>query len=159
MSTPPRQIFEEHSDFEPQPDGTCASVVTAFDGVVRPTAATEEVRADVTVTAPMLDAAAEDEIAPIVEDGWYETFERRVTSVGGIFRTGRTLEPTVTQESGSVVVTATLTDQNARRAADDASALINFIEGTYVQGVIPGYSYTEPVAGLLESAKAAAGSE
>ena len=31
--------------------------------------------------------------------------------------------------------------------------MIDFVEGTYVQGVIPGYEYTEPVSDLLSAAR------
>ncbi|MFB6305150.1 MAG: DUF5813 family protein, partial [Haloferacaceae archaeon] len=33
------------------------------------------------------------------------------------------------------------------------------VEGTYVQGIIPGYEYTEPVASVLSEARRAAGAE
>jgi hypothetical protein len=97
-------------------------------------------------------------MADIVVDGWYETLERRVTDVGSIFRTSRELTPTVTRDDDSVVVEAAFTDRNVDRGVDDASAFIDFVEGTYVQGIIPGYTYTDPVAGLLDQAREAAGS-
>jgi len=46
-----------------------------------------------------------------------------------------------------------LADINERRGVDDAGALIDFVEGTYVQGVIPGYEYTAPVSDLLSAAR------
>ena len=42
------------------------------------------------------------------------------------------------------------------RAVEDAAALVEYVEGTYVQGVIPGYEYGDPVAGLLDRARGAA---
>jgi hypothetical protein len=50
-----------------------------------------------------------------------------------------------------------ITDLDERRGVDDAAAFINYVEGTYVQGIIPGYDYREPVARLLDRARQDAG--
>lgn len=155
------RAIDSHRAFEPDSAAktTFVSTTTAFDGVVdAATTDDDRVRFTVTVTVPMLSTVTDDELAPIVEDGWYETFERRVTDVGAIFRIERDLTPQVNHDAGEAVVTATLTDRNIGRGVDDAAALIDFVEGTYVQGIIPGYTYTDPVAGLLEQARAAGGS-
>jgi hypothetical protein len=147
------RAFERDSDA----DTTFASTTTAFAAVVDAEPTDEGVSFAVTVTVPMLSTVTDDDLAPIVEDGWYETFERRVTDLGAIFRTDRALTPQVSHDANEAVVTATLTDRNVERGVDDAAALIDFVEGTYVQGIIPGYTYTDPVAGLLEQARAAGG--
>ena len=147
----------DHRAFEATGELRFNSTTTTFDAAVDATVTDDGVSFAVTVTVPMLSAVTDDDLAPIVEDGWYETFERRVTDLGAIFRTGRELTPGVTRDEGEAVVTATLTDRNIDRGVDDAAALIDFVEGTYVQGVIPGYTYTDPVAGLLEQARAAGG--
>ncbi|TQQ81087.1 hypothetical protein EGH24_08070 [Halonotius terrestris] len=154
-----RRAFERHTSFEARDDGSFESVTTAFDGVVdaEPTG-DSEVRFSITVTVPLLGSVTEDEMADIVEDGWYETFELRVTDVGKIFRTTRELSPTVRREGDDVVVEAAFADSNADRGVDDAGALIDFVEGTYVQGIIPGYEYTEPVASIIDQARQTAGS-
>lgn len=153
------RAVDEHRAFEPDSDTETAfiSTTTAFDGVVDAEPTTDGVSLAVTATVPMLGAVTDDDLAPIVEDGWYDTFERRVTDVGAIFRIDRSLTPQLTHDDGEAVVTATLTDSNVERGVDDAAAFIDFVEGTYVQGVIPGYTYTDPVAGLLEQAREAAG--
>ena len=153
-----QRAFESHGSFEPRGEASFESVTTAFDGVVAAEPTDDTTRFSVTVTAPLLGAVTDGELAEIVEDGWYETFERRVTKVGSIFRTSRDLTPTVSRDGDRVVVEAAFTDRNTDRGVDDASALIDFVEGTYVQGIIPGYEYTEPVAGLLDQAREAAGS-
>ena len=158
-----QRAFEQHRSFEPHSEPpaepTFESVTTSFDGVVTADTADNEISASITVTAPLLGTVTDDEMADIVEDGWYETFELRVTDVGKIFRTDREVAPTVTRDATSVVVEATLTDTNADRVVDDAGALIDFVEGTYVQGIIPGYEYTEPVDGIIDQARQAAGSK
>ncbi|ERH07392.1 MAG: hypothetical protein J07HN4v3_03033, partial [Halonotius sp. J07HN4] len=152
MSTSDRvaNAVGEHRAFESTGELIFNSTTTTFDAVVDATVTDNSVSLAVTVTVPMLSAVTDDDLAPIVEDGWYETFERRVTDLGAIFRTDRELTPQLTRDDGEAVVTATLTDRNIDRGVDDAAALIDFVEGTYVQGVIPGYTYTDPVAGLLE---------
>jgi len=162
MSSSPTGLtraVDSHRAFESDADAeTIVSTTTAFDGVVDAASTADGVSFSVTVTVPMLNTVTDDELASIVEDGWYETFERRVTNVGAIFRTERALTPQATHDDHEAVVTATLTDTNVERGVDDAAALIDFVEGTYVQGIIPGYTYTDPVAGLLEQARAAGGS-
>jgi hypothetical protein len=154
------RAVDSHRAFDPESDAetTFVSTTTAFDGVVDAESTDDGVSFAVTVTVPMLSTVTDDDLAPIVEDGWYETFERRVTDVGAIFRIERELTPAVSHDGSEAVVTATLTDRNVERGVDDAAALIDFVEGTYVQGIIPGYTYTDPVAGLLEQARAAGGS-
>jgi len=152
------RAVDGHRAFEQAGELRFRSTTTAFDGVVGATETDDGASFAVTVTIPMLGAVTDDDLAPIVEDGWYETFERRVTDLGAIFRTDRELTPQVSRDDTEAVVTVTLTDQNIDRGVDDAAALIDFVEGTYVQGIIPGYTYTDPVAGLLEQARAAGGS-
>lgn len=93
----------------------------------------------------------------MVEDGWYETFELRVEDIGGVFRTERDLEPTVTRQGETITVEASFEDINERRGVDDAGAVIDYVEGTFVQGIIPGYEYTEPVASIIDRARENAG--
>ncbi|TQQ80518.1 DUF5813 family protein [Halonotius roseus] len=154
------RAVDSHRAFDSESDAetTFVSTTTAFDGVVDAESTDDGVSFTVTVIVPMLSTVTDDDLAPIVEDGWYETFERRVTDVGAIFRIERELTPAVSHDGSEAVVTATLTDRNVERGVDDAAALIDFVEGTYVQGIIPGYTYTDPVAGLLEQARAAGGS-
>ena len=56
-------------------------------------------------------------------------------------------------DDDEIAIEFELTEINERRGVDDAGALIDFVEGTYVQGVIPGYEYTEPLDGLLSAAR------
>ncbi len=154
-----RRAFRSHGSFEPADDEyEYENVTTPFDAAV---AVTEggggRGRFEVTVRAPSLDAAAADDVAPVVEDGWYETFELRVEDVGGVTKGDGDVETVVRRTDDEVVVEMAYEDLDARRGADDANALVNFVEGTYVQGIIPGYEYTDPVAGLVSRAQDAAG--
>jgi hypothetical protein len=151
------RAFRAHDSFERVADGRYEHVTTAFDAEVAAGAADGRIRFDVTVRAPTLNAVTDDDVAAVVEDGWYDTFELRVADVGGVTATDRDLDPRVRRADDEVVVEMAYRDLDARRGVDDASALVNFVEGTYVQGIIPGYDYRPPVTEILSRAQDAAG--
>lgn len=162
-----RRAFRDHDafadDVEDLPDDGRAGVPdtsTPFD--VSVSAAEREdgrVAFDVTVRVPTLDGVAEEHVADVVVEGWYETFERRVAAIGDVTAAGHDLDPTVTREGEEAIVEMSFADLDERRGVNDAAAVVDFVEGTYVQGVIPGYEYGEPVASLVDRARAAGGSE
>jgi len=149
-----RRAFRDHGSFEAVDDATWTSKTTAFDGDV--TAETNEGGTnhfDVTVTVPTLQAATADDVADVVANGWFETFELRVSDIGGVARGDHEFDPTVTRNGEDIVSEFSLSDVNERRGVDDAGAVIDFVEGTYVQGIIPGYEYVDPVGSLLSKAR------
>jgi len=152
-----RRAFTDHTGFERVDEATFESTTTTFDGTVEADEVAGHIRFAVEVRVPLLNSVTEDEVAAVVEDGWYETFELRVEDIGGVFRTERDLEPTVTRQGETVTVEASFEDINERRGVDDAGAIIDYVEGTFVQGIIPGYEYTEPVAGIIDRARENAG--
>jgi len=142
------------------PDGTLAVTSTPFDAAVAVAEADDgRVEFDVTVSVPTLSAVVEDDVADVVEDGWLDTFERRIAAVGDVTAAGHDLDPTVERDGDEVTVAESIRDVNERRGLNDAVALVDFVEGTYVQGVIPGYEYGEPVTGLIGRARAAGGDD
>lgn len=159
-----RRAFRDHDAFDAA-DGRFVATSTPFEGVVDAEPADGgRIRFVVTVRVPMLDEVTVDEVAPVVEEGWYETFERRLGSIGGGVLAGdHDPDPTVrttTHEGTRVAEVRTAFEEiDPRRGVDDAAALVDFVEGTYVQGVIPGYDYTGPVAGILSEARRAGGSD
>jgi hypothetical protein len=155
------RALRAHEAFEPSEDdpGVWTSTVTPFDVAIRPSLREDgRARYRLTVRLPTLSATTADEVAPVVEEGWFETFDLRVRDVGDIFRGDPDPDPTVSLEDDEVVVTAEVVDLDPRRGAADASAFLTFVEGTYVQGVIPGYDYREPVSDLVETARQRGGS-
>lgn len=160
-----RRAFRDHDAFEADDDETTyRATATPFEGVVAAEPVDDgHVRFDVTVRIPMLDEVTEDAVAPVVEEGWYETFERRVVDVGGVFERERDIEPVVQETTHDGVriaeVRAVLEDVDPRRGVNDAAAVVDFVEGTFVQGIIPGYDYTEPVTGIISKARQAGGSQ
>ena len=149
-----RRAFVDHSGFEAGPAGDYISTATPFDARVTVEPADGgAVGFDVEVRVPTLSAVVEGDVAEVVEEGWTETFERRVGDAAGVTRADHGVEPTVSRVREELVVTVDYTDINERRGVDDAAALVTFVEGTYVQGIIPGYDYTEPVSSIMSSAR------
>jgi hypothetical protein len=156
-----RGAFTGHDAFD-QRDDAFEYVKTPFDATVTIEAADDagddSYRVVVTVRVPTLDAVVAGEtVADVVEDGWYETFERRIADAFDVARSDGD-PPAVERETDTddVVVEFTFETGTVRRAVEDAAALVEFVEGTYVQGTVPGYEYGDPVAGLLDRARQAA---
>ncbi|HKJ58243.1 MAG TPA: DUF5813 family protein [Halobacteriales archaeon] len=148
------RALEDHGAFER--DGDAFSTAdTAVDAHVRAEADGADVVYRVTVRVPTIDAVVAGEtVAPVVREGWYETFERRLEDVGGVTRDEPTAPTVKLDESADEVVVETEIAAGApKRAAGDAKAIVDYVEGTFVEGLIPGYTYREPAAGLLERAR------
>ena len=150
------RAFEDHTAFEQNTDTRFVSTSTTFAGRVDVTATDERFVFTIESRVPLLGTVTEEAVADVVEDGWYETFELRTQDIGGVFRVDRELSPTVSRHAETVAVEVTLEDSNPQRGVDDAAAVIDYVEGTFVQGVIPGYTYTDPVDGILQRAHDAA---
>jgi hypothetical protein len=141
--------FATHDAYEPADDGY-ALTTTAFDG--RATAEDDFYR--VRVTMPTLDAATEEPVDEVVEDGWFETLSLRLADAAGATRADIDIaEPTVERRDEEVVVEWSFTHDDSARAAEASKALIEYAEGTYVEGIVPGYAYQSPVADLLARAR------
>jgi hypothetical protein len=154
-----RRAFDDHDAFERASDDTFVPTSTPFEGRVTAGESDGEITFDVTVRVPMLDAVVEGDVADVVEDGWYETFALRMEDAGDVTRGDHDPTVDVRREGDVAVVETSFSDRNERRGVDDAAAVVDYAEGTYVQGVIPGYDYRDPVTSLLSRARDAAGSE
>lgn len=151
-----RRAAGANESFEPCEDGSYVVTTTAFEGRIGVDADGGAAVFTVTVGVPMLDAVTEDAVAPVVEEGWFETFALRIDDVDGAIR-GDDATASVQQVDDEAVVEVELRDLDATRAAADAVAVVEYVEGTYVEGIIPGYEYTEPVTLLVQQATDAAG--
>ncbi|MXV63597.1 hypothetical protein GS429_16335 [Natronorubrum sp. JWXQ-INN-674] len=149
-----RQL-ESHDAFESVAD-SYRLTTTVFDTTVGATEADgkRDGRFHVTVSLPTLDAAVADEtVATVVEDGWFETLERRLEDVFTVAHTSTHEEPVVDRDATEVTVTLEYVAWDAGEGVEDAKALIEYVEGTYAQGIIPGYEYQGAAATLLENAQ------
>lgn len=140
-------------------DGTFAATSTPFEATVRLEAVEDAVRYELEMTLPTLDrVVAGETVADVVHEGWFETFERRLEDLDGALRADAEAPAVERDErAGTVTVTAGFTSARPDHGAEDAAALVGYVEGTYLEGVIPGYTYREPVAGLLEQARERSG--
>lgn len=107
----------------------------------------------VTVVVPTLAAVVTDAaVAPVVEDDWFDTLERRLREGYDVTHSQAVAEADIERADDEVVVTYAIEAAHPETAAADAKALIEYVVGTFVQGAIPGYTYDAPLANLLETA-------
>lgn len=147
------RAFERHEAFE-RADGGYEVTTTRFDGWVT-AAETDgwEHEYTIEVRAPMLSSVVDEYVGPAVEDGWFETYELRLEDAPMAVRENVELEACrVFEEDGEAVAVFVFRWGNADRAAAIAKAIAEFVEGTYMEGVIPGYRYGPPVSELLSRA-------
>jgi len=164
MTTVPSAVasaFDDHDAFEPDEEGYCVTT-TVFDATVT-ASDTDGVGHEYTVTVrtPMLDAAVEGEVVgPAVEDGWFETYERRLEDAAGATRARVDLdESRLRVDDGQAVATLVFSYGDPGQAAAIAKTFVEYVEGTYVEGIVPGYDYQAPVADLLQASKTAGDNE
>jgi hypothetical protein len=137
-------------------EGSFALESTAFD--VRATAsavASERAgRFRLVVTVPTLSACVTDPsaVADVVEDGWFETLERRLGDAYDVAKTSVEGEPTLDRGAESVRVAFAFEPWQADTGVSDAKALAEYVEGTFLQGLIPGYEYVGVAAELQAAA-------
>jgi hypothetical protein len=149
----PTDAFDTAPEFKPSSKGYVVTTAT-FDAYV----AVGATSVTITVELPMLDAVVVGEsVAEVVEDGWFDTFRRRVEDVDGL-TPADIADPTVERRSESVIVETSVSVRDGH-AASDALAVVNFVEGTWFGGIIPGYEYEDRVRSVREAASEMGGSD
>ena len=153
------QAFDHHDAYERTDNGSFRLTTTVFDGRVSAAEASQSRTAyTVTVRAPTLHAATADEVGDAVADGWFETLELRLEDAPKATRADVELDAFAVERDGDdVVTTYEFTLGSADRAADVAKAFVEYVEGTYVEGIVPGYSYEGAVADLVSDASSGGG--
>lgn len=122
---PVARELEAHDAFEPADNDTYRLTTTVFEATV--IASDAEGKRDgeftVTVSLPTLDAAVANEaVASVVEDGWFETLERRLEDVFSVAHTGTHDDPIVERDTESVTVTLEYLAWDAAEGVEDAKA-------------------------------------
>jgi hypothetical protein len=151
------RAFEAHEAFERA--DAYFEVTTTFDGRVT-AAETDDWPLEYTleVRAPMLSTATDDEVGPAVEEGWFETYDLRLADAPMAVREDVELvDRRVFEEAGDAVAVFVFEWGNADRAPAIAKAMAEFVEGTYAEGIVPGYEYEPPVSELLSRAQHSGG--
>jgi hypothetical protein len=154
------RAFEAHDAFE-RADGWFDLTTTAFEARVTAGATAERaLRYTLEVRAPTLEAATADEVGESVAAGWFDTYERRLADAPMAVRHEVELaERRVFEEAGDAVAVFGFEWGNADQAPDIAKALSEYVEGTYVEGIVPGYEYEPPVSDLLSAARQSGGDD
>jgi hypothetical protein len=107
---------------------------------------------------PTLSAAVDGPVEAVVEEGWFDTFSLRLEDAAMAVPGTVDIEgPETSIEGESVHVEAAFETNSPDRATSVAKALVDYVEGTYVEGVIPGYEYRPPVSDLLANARQSGG--
>jgi len=155
--------FERHDAFERDGDGF-ALETTAFDVTATATdAGSDESAGTFTVrtAVPALSAtvADADDVAPVVEDGWLETFERRLEDAFDVTKAAEDGTTRAVREGDRVHVDLEYEAASAHAGVSDAKALAEYVEGTFVQGLVPGYDYVGVAAELRSAASQNAGAD
>jgi hypothetical protein len=159
------RAFERHRGFERTDDGFVVTT-TAFEGRVTAVEGGSRAAYTVTVRAPTIEAATAGDVGPAVAEGWFDTLQRRLADAPKATRADvelRTFDveresPGGTDGAGKgLYVTYGFEWEDPDRAADIAKTFVEYVEGTYVEGVVPGYEYEPPVADLLQSASQGGG--
>jgi hypothetical protein len=97
-------------------------------------------------------------VGDAVAEGWFETLELRLEDAPKATRATVDLDEfTVERDGDDVVTTYAFTLGDADRAADVAKAFVEYVEGTYVEGIVPGYNYEGKVADLVSDAASGGG--
>lgn len=140
--------FEAHPRFERREDGVYALEQMDFEAWVR----IDEGAVVLVEEVPTLDATVVGEtVAPVVAEGWLETFERRIEDVSGVVEAPMD-EPEVHRD-GDVIRIETRIAVGDRGKPDEVLAAANYIEGTWVEGIIPGYEYDDRVQAIRNRAR------
>jgi hypothetical protein len=152
------RAFEGHEAFERDGDEFVVTT-TRFEGRVTASETDDwALSYRLVVRTPMLSAAVDGEVGDAVEGGWFDTFERRLEDAPSVTRTDVDLDGVVLTEDGDEAVAEFHFEfGNADRAPDVVKAFAEYVEGTYVEGVVPGYDYEGVVADLLGAAASQGG--
>ena len=146
------QELEAHEAFEASTDGYRVKT-TVFEASVT---VEEESGAEnyiVTVEVPTLDSATTGEVGPTVATDWRETFERRLEDAPKATRAAVELDSVeLTRSAETLTVEFRFQWETPATAVDIAKTFVEYVEGTYAEGLIPGYQYEGPAAELLSNA-------
>lgn len=148
------RAFEGHDAFERTAEWF-ELTTTKFDGRVTASETDDwAIAYTIEVRAPMLSNAAEGSVGSAVEEGWFETYELRLADAAMPVRHDLTFEDQrVIEEAGDAVAIFEFEWENADQAPGIVKAIVDYVEGTYLEGIVPGYEYGPPVSTLLSRAR------
>jgi len=147
------EAFGTHDSFEQSGDEFVLST-TVFDATARsvPSEGRSETY-EITVHVPTLDTATTEAVGSALEESWQETLTRRLEEATKATRASVELDAFDVEAAGEELrIEYRFTWGKPERAADIAKTFIEYVEGSYVEGIVPGYEYEPPVSSLLSDA-------
>jgi len=151
------RALERHDAFEPEASGYRLTT-SRFGGHVTAVDLGDRTGYTLTVRAPTLSAATPDEVGDAVESGWLDTMRRRLEDAPKATRADVDLSTFDLETDGEeIVVTFGFSFGTADRAVEVVKTFAEYVEGTYVESVVPGYGYEGAVGDLLQGASQGAG--
>jgi hypothetical protein len=157
------RAFEAHDAFEPRPTaGEYDCTTTPFAVVATANAHDAEgrdARLRLRVELPLLDAVTEEEVGAAVAAGWRESLERHLTDAADVAEVDADHGPIVEQSDDRLELTVAFPAWTASTGVEALKTIVEYAEGSYLQAVIPGYTYQEPVASLLSRASERGGDD
>jgi hypothetical protein len=144
--------FDDHDSLTTR-DGGGAVTTTVFEARVTADARDGPTAYTVTVALPTIERATSGAVGDAVAADWFRTLRRRLEDAPTATRATVDLDAfEVDTHEGTVHVEYGFSHSSPATAANIATAFVEFVEGTYVEGVVPGYEYESPVADLLAQA-------
>lgn len=142
--------FREQPGFHERGEGVFEFEALDFEGRVTLDGDTVHLHLEL----PTIDTAVIGEtVAPVVAEGWFKTFERRVGDVSTAI-SGPVGEPRVEEGDGTVHVRIEIggNSHGGSNLAETARHAANYVESTWVEGIIPGYDYESRVQAIRDRA-------
>ena len=152
------RAFETHDAFERDGDGFAVTTTTFVGRVTAEPTDDPSIHYTLEVRAPTLQAATADEVGEALVEGWFDTYELRLEDAPTAVRGNLELdEQRVVAEGDEAVAVFGFEQENADRAPDVVKAVAEYVEGTYMEGIVPGYDYVPPVSKMLSQARQSGG--
>lgn len=106
-----------------------------------------------TIELPTIAAVTEEDISDVLLEGWATPLERRLADAGHATDRGD-IDASMSWDREHFRVEYEIVQPvDAPPPAAALTSLVGYVEGTYLQGVIPGYTYREPVSSMLAEAR------
>ena len=149
-----REAFDRHPAFESGDTGYRLTSAAFPLAVSFEETSDETVAYTVEANLPSLDAViVDDTLSDALLEGWAIPMEQRLADIDQA-TTLRDVSLTCEWDREGFAATFRFERPPAAPApTDELVAMAGYVEGTYLQGTIPGYTYRDPVGELLDAAR------
>jgi len=140
-----QNAFELVEDVE----GLFTSKTTTFDAKFEVNIIENGIKCRVEMEVPTIDSIVLEEVESIVKEGWLETFSLRLEDIGGAVQNELDSVEIKLKNEKKVGIIIEFSSESISRGIGDSKAIVDYIEGTYREGIIPGFKYDKMVADLI----------